>query len=94
MDKKTDYFGRVLDVGDEVVFMQIKYRTLVRGHIVKLSDKKATIEHNNEKDNKKSLEAFIRLYGAKRGIEKFEEKKNEYPKMKAIQFYDQIIKVF
>ena len=94
MDIKTDYFGRVLCVGDEVVFMQIKHRNLIRGHIVKLSDKKATIEHYDDNEGKKSLESFIRLYGAKRGIEKFEEKKNKYPKTKSIQFYNQIIKVF
>jgi len=93
--KKIDYFGRELNIGDEVVFMSIKYRTLVRGYIVKLSDKKATIEHPDDSSNgSRSLDAYIRLYGTRRGIEKFEEKKNKNPKTKSIQFYNQIIKVF
>lgn len=44
MDKK-DYLGNILNVGDKVVFMQIGYRGLMTGIIVKMSDKKATISH-------------------------------------------------
>jgi len=45
MEKKYDFLGKVLKVGDEVVFMQINYRQLMRGIIVKMGKRKATIEH-------------------------------------------------
>ena len=40
-----DFLGKPLKIGDEVVFMQIKYRSLVKGMIVAMSDKKATLYH-------------------------------------------------
>jgi hypothetical protein len=50
-----DFLGRELEIGDEVVFMQIHYRGLMKGTIKKLSPKKATIEH--EKTNLCSTES-------------------------------------
>lgn len=41
-----DYLGNDLFVGDEVVFMQIRYRGLMKGVIKALSPQKATITHN------------------------------------------------
>lgn len=38
-----DYLGNDLFVGDEVVFMQIRYRGLMKGVIKSLSPKKAVI---------------------------------------------------
>lgn len=46
---KTDYLGNELKVGDTVAFMQIGYRGLMKGIIVKMSEQKATISH--EKTN-------------------------------------------
>ena len=40
-----DYLGNDLFVGDEVAFMQIRYRGLMKGVIKALSPKKATIVH-------------------------------------------------
>jgi hypothetical protein len=40
-----DFLGQELQIGDDVVFMQINYRNFLRGKIKKLSDKKATISH-------------------------------------------------
>ena len=45
MDEKTDFLGNNLNVGDKVVFMQIKYRGLMIGNIVSMTDKKAKIKH-------------------------------------------------
>lgn len=42
-----DYFGNELEVGTEVVFMEINYRNLTRGIIVKLNPKKAAIKWLN-----------------------------------------------
>ena len=44
-EQKVDFLGKVLSVGDTVVFMQIGYRNFLKGKIVKMSNKKATIEH-------------------------------------------------
>jgi peroxiredoxin len=40
-----DYLGKPLSVGDTVVFMQLKYRGLMKGTIKKLTAKTAIIEH-------------------------------------------------
>ena len=40
-----DYLGRELNIGDEVVFMQISYRGLMKGKIKSLSPKMAVISH-------------------------------------------------
>lgn len=41
----ADYFGKSLDVGDKVVFMQLGYRSLLVGEIVKVMDKMVLISH-------------------------------------------------
>lgn len=46
---KHDFVGNELKVGDKVVFMQVKYRSLMIGVIKSLADKSALIEH--EKTN-------------------------------------------
>jgi len=51
-----DYLGRELFVGDEVVFMQIRYRGLMKGVIKSLSKLKATITH--ERTNVGSVESI------------------------------------
>ena len=45
MGIKTDYLGNELNIGDEVVFMQIGYRGLMTGKIVSMAEKKARIKH-------------------------------------------------
>ena len=42
---KTDFLGNELNIGDEVVFMQLSYRSLMRGKITRISDTKVKIEH-------------------------------------------------
>jgi hypothetical protein len=42
----TDFLGNELNIGDNVVFMQIKYRGLMKGVIKKLTPMKAVITHN------------------------------------------------
>ncbi len=44
-EMKKDFLGSELNIGDEVVFMQIHYRGLMKGKIKSLSNKKAVIEH-------------------------------------------------
>ena len=44
-DIKRDYLGKELNIGDEVVFMQIGYRGLMKGIITFMSNQKAAIEH-------------------------------------------------
>lgn len=39
----TDFLGKELAVGDDVAFMQVRYRNLLRGKIAKISPVKATI---------------------------------------------------
>ena len=42
---KTDFLGNELNLHDEVVFIQLGYRNLLRGKIIKMTDKTCTIEH-------------------------------------------------
>ena len=42
---KKDFLGNVLKVGDTIVFMIPNYRSLASGKIIKLNDKKLTIEY-------------------------------------------------
>jgi hypothetical protein len=41
----TDFLGKELQIGDEVVFMQLKYRNLLRGKIIAMSKIKIQIKH-------------------------------------------------
>ena len=50
-----DVFGSLLEVGDDVVFMQIGYRTFLKGKIKSLTEKSALIQH--EKTNTGSTES-------------------------------------
>jgi hypothetical protein len=40
-----DYFGKELNIGDEVVYMRINYRDLRKAKIIRMGPKKATIEY-------------------------------------------------
>ena len=51
-----DFLGQDLREGDEVAFMQIHYRGLMKGVIKKLTPKKAVIAH--EKTNVCSTESI------------------------------------
>lgn len=44
-DKHVDFLGNELNIGDDVVFMQLNYRNLLKGKIVSLSKYKAKISH-------------------------------------------------
>jgi hypothetical protein len=45
MFEAKDFLGNELKLGDEVVFMQKSYRTLMRGTIIKMSPKTCMIGH-------------------------------------------------
>jgi len=67
MEKKYDFLGKVLKVGDEVVFMQIRYRNLMRGTILKMNEKKATIEHLTTNTYKtKSIQFYNQIIRVRR----------------------------
>jgi len=40
-----DFLGQVIDVGDIVVFMELRYRNLMLGKIKKITPKMLVIEH-------------------------------------------------
>ncbi len=42
----TDFFGIEIKLGDTVAFMQIKYRNLLSGTVVKLAPKSVLISHS------------------------------------------------
>ena len=42
---KRDYLGNPLEVGDKVIFMQVKYRGFLTGRIESLAGKSALIRH-------------------------------------------------
>lgn len=42
---KTDFLGNELQLDDEVVFIQLGYRNLLNGKIIKMTDKTCLIEH-------------------------------------------------
>jgi hypothetical protein len=45
-DKPKDFLGNVIEVGDEVVFMQKNYRNFMRGKIKSISKQKCVIVHD------------------------------------------------
>jgi len=53
---KKDYLGKILHIGDDVCFMQIGYRGLMKGKIIHMSDKKAKISH--DKTNTAQIETI------------------------------------
>ncbi len=57
---KLDFLGKELNVGDHVVFMQKNYRNFLKGEIISMSEKKATIKH--DKTNTCSTET-IQFFG-------------------------------
>lgn len=44
-EKRCDFIGNELQIGDEVVFMQLKYRNLMRGTIKTMAPKSALLGH-------------------------------------------------
>ena len=42
---KRDYLGNVLELGDEVVFVQLGYRNFWKGVIIKMTNKRVMISH-------------------------------------------------
>ncbi len=40
-----DFLGQDLEVGDEVVFIQLRYRNLLKGTIIKMTPKTILIAH-------------------------------------------------
>ena len=41
-----DFLGNELNIGDEVVFVQLGYRNLLKGHITKMTEKTILISHD------------------------------------------------
>ena len=54
MDKHFDYLGKEINVGDNVVFVQLRYRNFMKGTIKKITPHTVLIEH--EKTNVSSTE--------------------------------------
>ena len=51
MEKETiDFFGNKLSTGDIVAFMETKYRSLMIGKIISITEKKVLIEHEELRD--------------------------------------------
>lgn len=48
MIENKDYFGKELNVGDEVAFIERGYRNFYTGKIIKLSKEKCIIEYSIE----------------------------------------------
>ena len=57
-NKKFDFLGNEVNIGDEVVFMQLQYRSLMKGKIIKMTNKKVYISH--EQTNTCSKESIQR----------------------------------
>ena len=49
---KFDYLGNELNVGDSVVYIDLKYKKLHTGTIIKLNDTQATIRNPEYKSEK------------------------------------------
>lgn len=45
MENSYDFFGVRILIGDTVAFMQTKYRDLMKGKVVGITDKTVLIEH-------------------------------------------------
>ena len=59
---KKDYLDNILNIGDNVVFMQIGYRGLMKGTIVSMSNKKATLFHKQTNTCKtKSIQFYDQM---------------------------------
>ena len=41
-----DFFGNEVNIGDEVAFMETKYRSLMIGTVVRITDKMVIINHD------------------------------------------------
>lgn len=58
---KTDYFGQEVNVGDVVGFIDNHYKyTLITGVIVKISDKKVTIETHKKQKHLKFFSQIVK----------------------------------
>jgi len=53
-----DFLGNLIGVGDEVVFVQLGYRNLVRGTITKITPKTLTISHDKTNVGGKQTKQF------------------------------------
>ena len=48
--KALDFLGKELFVGDEIAFMELRYRHMERGKITKITFKMLFIEYTNYRD--------------------------------------------
>lgn len=61
--KKVDAFGNPIKIGDDVVFMRIKYRSLARGKVKSLSKKSVLIEYEeNNLGKTESRQRFNQIF--------------------------------
>ena len=58
MSKAVDKIGGEIRIGDKVVFMQTKYRSLLVGQVKKVTDKTVLIEHNKTNVGKTDTKQF------------------------------------
>ena len=56
-----DFLGRKLEIGDNVVFMRINYRSLRTGKIKSMGKKKATIAVDQTNINRTNVQFFDQL---------------------------------
>lgn len=56
---QVDFLGNELNIGDEVVFMRVEYRNLMRGVIKSMGTVKGTIEHTPDYRNRSTTMQFF-----------------------------------
>jgi hypothetical protein len=57
-ESRLDFLGYQICLGDDVVFIEQGYRNLMRGKIIAVNSKKATIQLENRYDTRKKTQRF------------------------------------
>ncbi len=58
MKSKADFLGSQIDIGDNVVFMQVDYRKLLRGIVWKMAERTCIIRHKKTNTGSKETKQF------------------------------------
>lgn len=56
-----DFLGQKLEIGDDVVFMQINYRTLKMGKIIKFTPKMVEIDYDGREQIKQLPTQVVKI---------------------------------
>lgn len=61
--KQYDFLGKELNIGDNVVFVQINYRNLLKGTIKTMAPKSVLISHGyeNNSETRQRYEQIIKI---------------------------------